>query len=251
MCNWDEDPVTMAVEAARNCLSQSEYHRRSDTSADTRQSGNGMTDAIYFASTSAPFADRQHAGIVSTALSLGEDIASVDIGFSQRAGTSALIQALGSVAGGVYASALVVASDKRRTKAASPGELSYGDGAIALSVGRTNTLLDILAVESATVDFIDHFRAADQAFDYTWEERWIRDEGFAGIVPPVIERALKTAGLAADQIDHFVMPSSIGRAVSNIARKAGLKPESVRDNLQSSCGETGTAHPMMMLLHTL
>ncbi len=244
MCNWDEDSVTMAVEAARNCLKDGTKDSLSPHPARP-------FDAIYFASTSAPFADRQHAGIVSTALSLGEDIASVDIGFSQKAGTSALLQAIGSVAGGLYDSALVVASDKRRSKAASPGELAYGDGAVAVGVGREKVLLEILAVESATVDFIDHFRAADQSFDYTWEERWIRDEGLAGIVPPVIQRALVKADLNPTQIDHFVMPSSIGRAITAIARKAGLKPESVRDNLHQRCGETGTAHPLMMLLNTL
>ena len=41
ICNWDEDPVTMAVEAARDCLGS---NSREDVTA------------LYFASTSAPFA---------------------------------------------------------------------------------------------------------------------------------------------------------------------------------------------------
>ena len=40
MCNWDEDAVTMAVEAARACLATRDAH----------------PDGIYFATTSAPFA---------------------------------------------------------------------------------------------------------------------------------------------------------------------------------------------------
>lgn len=235
MCNWDEDAVTMAVEAARSCIAP----------------GSDGPDGVYFASTSAPFADRQNAGIIATALSLGEDVGSVDIMGSQRAGTTALMQAAASVAGGLHGQALVVASDKRRAKAASPGELAYGDGAAAVTLGGTNTLVEILAMHTATVDFIDHFRSASEAFDYTWEERWIRDEGLAKIVPPAISKALEKAKVTPSDIKHFIMPSTIGRAVAGIARTAGIDADAVHDNLHGVCGETGTAHPLVMLLHTL
>ena len=235
MANWDEDAVTMAVEAARACL----------------QDAAGEPGAIYFASTSAPFADRQNAGILSTALSLPEGIASLDIGASQKAGTSALLQAMGAVQGGLYESALVVAGEKRRTKAASAGELAYGDGAAALTLGHEGVLAEFVAAQSATVDFIDHFRSATEAYDYTWEERWIRDEGLAKIVPPCIERALAKAGLEAGDVDHFIMPSTIGRAVAGIARKLGVAPAAIADNLHAVMGESGAAHPLVMLLHVL
>jgi 3-hydroxy-3-methylglutaryl CoA synthase len=52
-CNWDEDSITMAVEAARDCLTG---HERS------RVRWLGM------ATTTAPFADRSNAGVVATAL---------------------------------------------------------------------------------------------------------------------------------------------------------------------------------------
>ncbi len=235
MCNWDEDAVTMAVEAARACLN-------GDASAP---------GAIYFASTSAPFADRQNAGIVSTALSLPEGIASLDIASSQKAGVSALLQGIGAVRGGLYESALVVASEKRRVQAGSPGELAYGDGAAALTVGQEGVLAEFVAAQSSTVDFIDHFRGATEAYDYTWEERWIRDEGLAKIAPPCIEQALAKAGLDAGAVDHFIMPSTIGRAVAGIARKVGITKGAVADNLHGVMGASGAAHPLVMLLHVL
>ncbi len=236
MCNWDEDAVTMAVEAGRACLNSLNA---------------AAPQAIYFASTSAPFADRQNAGIVSGALGLPEDLASVDVGSSQKAGTGALLQALGAVTGGLYDNALVVASDKRRARPASAGELAYGDAAAAVSIGRDGTLVDFLAAHSATMDFIDHFRAAGAEFDYTWEERWIRDEGLAKIVPPVLTKALAKAGVQPAEVKHFIMPSTIGRAVEGIARQVGIAADTVRDNLAATLGEAGTAHPLVMLLHTL
>ena len=235
MCNWDEDAVTMAVEAARACLN----------------SGAPEPQGIYFASTSAPFADRQNAGIVSTALSLPEQLASLDITSSQRAGASALLQAFGAVQGGLYDSALVVASEKRRVKAASAGELAYGDGAAALTVGDEGVLAEFVAAQSATVDFVDHFRSAAEAYDYTWEERWIRDEGLAKIVPPCIDGALRKAGVAAGDVDHFILPSTIGRAVAGIAKQVGIAPQAIADNLHQVMGESGAAHPLVMLLHVL
>ena len=235
MCNWDEDAVTMAVEASRACL----------------HGAAAPPDAIYFASTSAPFADRQNAGIVSTALSLPESIASLDIASSQKAGAAALLQAVGAVRGGLHQSALVVASEKRRVQAGSPGELSYGDGAAALTVGHEGVLAEFVAAQSSTVDFIDHFRGATEVYDYTWEERWIRDEGLVKIVPPCIEQALAKAGLDGGGVDHFIMPSTIGRAVAGIARKVGIANGAVADNLHGLMGESGAAHPLIMLLHVL
>jgi 3-hydroxy-3-methylglutaryl CoA synthase len=235
MCNWDEDAVTMAVEAARNCLAGTD----------------ATPDAVVFASTSAPFSDRQNAGVVSTALSLGDDTASVDVGNSQRAGVSALIQGIAGVRSGLYRRALVVVSDQRRTKAASAGELAYGDGAAAVTIGDREPILEFLAAHSSTVDFVDHFRASGEEFDYGWEERWIRDEGLAKIVPPVVARALQKAGIEPAALDHLVMPSTIGRAVAGIARQVGVSDKAVRDNLDAVCGETGVAHPLVMLLHAL
>lgn len=236
-CNWDEDAVTMGVEAARDCLGE--------------QADDAAPAAVYFASTSFPFAERQNAGILATALGLEGDRMSLDVTGSQRAGTSALMQALAAVAGGLVDDALVVAADKRRSKASSAGEFAYGDGAAALRVGADDGILKYLAGHSATVDFVDHFRAANEAFEYTWEERWIRDEGLAKIVPPAIATALEKAGIAADQVDHFCMPSTIGRAVQGIARQAGIPDAAVRDNLHANLGECGCAHALVMLLHTL
>src|SRR5882757_6353476 len=94
MANWDEDAVTMAIEAARDAL---------PGGADPIQARRKV-DALYFASTTMPFADRQNAGIIASALTLSEEIHSVDITGSQRAGVSALIAAAEKVkAGGAKA----------------------------------------------------------------------------------------------------------------------------------------------------
>lgn len=235
MCNWDEDAVTMGVEAARDCLS----------------TGVSIPDAIYFVSTSLPFLDRQNAGILVEALTLGENMASLDVTASQKAGTSALMQALAAVKGETYRNIMVVASEHRKTKAASPQELAFGDGAAAVTVGHEQVLLEYLGGHSTTVDFVDHFRGEGQFYDYTWEERWIRDEGYAKIVPQAINEALARTNLTAAAITHFVLPSTIRRVVDSVARKTGISSEAICDNLSKTCGDAGVAHPLIMLLQAL
>lgn len=236
LANWDEDSVTMAVEAARDCLN--------GTSRDE-------IDGVYFASTTMPFADRQNSGILSAALTLSEDIPAADVTSSQRAGTTALITALNSAAGGAGKCQLVAAGDKRKARSASPQEFQFGDGAAALLISDGDGIAKFLGSHSLTIDFVDHFRGEEEEFDYGWEERWIRDEGLVKIVPRAVKGALEKAGVSGDQIDHFVFPCTFPRMPQTIAKQCGIDPEKVRDNLAAACGETGTAHALVMLVDAL
>jgi len=240
MANWDEDAITMAVEAARDALGPDD--------------DRSHIDACILATTTAPFTDRLNAGIVSAALTLPATSGASDVTGSQRAGLVALSTALATAAGVPKAAninVLVCASDRRRTRAASAGELDNGDAAAAFVIGATDTLADWVGGATSTADFVDHFRGADEEFDYAWEERWIRDEGFAKLVPPTIARALKCAKVEPGAVDVFILPSTFKGVSDAIAKKLGVKPEAVRDNLSANVGEAGCAHALVMLAHAL
>lgn len=231
IANWDEDTVTMAVEAARNCL-----HGQ-----DRAELG-----ALWLASTSLPFRDRQNAGIVGDALSLKSEAMTLDVASSQRAGTSALMAALKG-----DAPALVVAAERRAAKAGSPQEMTYGDGAAALLVGKGDVVARLIGSQTEAVDFVDHYRGEDGEFDYAWEERWVRDEGHMKIAPRAIKALLDATGVDAASIARFCYPAA-GRGISaKVAQAAGLPDASVADNLQGGIGETGAAHPLLMLAQAL
>ncbi|HEX3498320.1 MAG TPA: OB-fold domain-containing protein [Stellaceae bacterium] len=234
MCNWDEDAVTMAVEAARDCLGARERE--------------GFA-ALVFASTSAPFDDRQNAGIVAQALRLAGTIATMDVAASQRAGTSALIAAFDTAAS--RGPVLFVAAEKRAAPAGGVQELQMGDGAAALILQSGDGIARLLGRNSASVDFVDHYRGHGSEFDYAWEERWIRDEGYLKIVPPVIASLLAETGTAAGAITHFCLPCTLPRVAQTIAKQLGVAEGAVRDNLAAGCGDTGTAHAIVMLVHAL
>jgi 3-hydroxy-3-methylglutaryl CoA synthase len=233
MANWDEDALTMAVEACRPLLGKT-------ATADLR--------GVVLASTSLPFSDRLNAGVVRSALALPATLHASDAGGSVRAGSTELLRAL--EAGGDQ-STLVVASEHRRAKPASSAELLFGDGAAAVVVGRGKPVAVLRGAASECHDFVDHFRESGRESDYAWEERWVRDEGFAKIVPPVVRSALATAGCAAADIDHFVMPAALPRVNQAIAKGLGIRAQAVADALFEACGDTGSAHPLMMLAKVL
>jgi len=235
MCNWDEDALTMAVEASRDCLDQS---RPDDIKA------------IYLASTTLPFTDRQNSGILGTALNLGQNMMTMDITSSQRAGTSGLINAL-NVAKGMGGCALFAAGEHRRSQTANNNELMYGDGGAALLLGNDDVVAEYIGAGQVAVDFVDHYRGQNADFDYNWEERWIRDEGFMKIVPDAVQAALDNTGITADEIDHFVMPGTIRNIAAMVGKRCGIKAEAARDNLHGVMGEAGTAHSLIMLVDCL
>jgi len=228
-CSWDEDSITMGVEATRACLTPG-----------AKQS----IGSLVFASTTAPFADLQNASVIVNASGLSANTATLDTAGSLRVGVSALIRALRSPDG---SDAVIVAADNRRAKPGSSQEMQYGSGAAALRVGSGETIARFLGSASSASQFADHFRAQGEKYDYYWEERWVRDEGYLKIIPEAVARLFKEKGIGADSLDHFCMPATISGAAAAVAQRLKIRPEAVVDNLAPKCGDTGAAHPLIML----
>jgi len=237
MANWDEDALTMAVEAGRACLPAV------DPAKD-----RAFVDAIYFASTSMPFADRQNAGIAAGALQLGRDIPSTDVAASQRSALSALLAALDAVASGRAKAPIVLTGEKRKARAASSDEMRFGDAGAALLLGREKVIARFVGGHSVTLDFVDHFRGEAEEFDYGWEERWIRDEGYTKIMPAAVKALLEKTKTPAGDIAHFILPCPFAKLDQTIAQQCGIDPTKVRDNFAQTVGDSGAAHALLMLV---
>ena len=228
MCNHDEDSLTMAVAAARDCLIGKD---------------RDAVDAAYLCSTTLPFADRQNAGILATALNLRDDIATADFTSALKAGTTWLLAALDGVKAGSRGSVLVTATDKRETRPAYFYEMWFGDGAASLLVGDRDVIAEFVGSHSVSYDFVDHYRAAGRRFDYMWEERWLREEGYGKIIPEAVNGLLKKLNLSMKDVDRLVFPCFFKAEHRALAGKLGAGPEKVIDNMHEVCGETGAAHP--------
>ena len=236
MCNHDEDALTMAVAAARDCLSGTDKK---------------LIDGSYLCSTTLPFADRQNAGILKTALNLGDTMITADFTSSLRAGTTGLITALDVVKGGSRTNILVTASDKRETKPAYFYEMWFGDGAAALLVGDRDVIAEFRGSYTVSYDFVDHYRGAGKAYDYMWEERWLREEGYSKFIPEAVDGLFKKIGITMNDVQKVVFPCLFKAEHKAIAKKLGATPEKVIDTMHEVCGETGAAHPLLMLVAAL
>ncbi len=234
MGSWDEDANTLSVEAARACLANRD---------------RGQVNSLYIGSTSFPFLDRQNSALVGEALGLGGDLQTFDLAGSLKAGTAGLLSAFKAAAQGEQG--LVVGADKRRTRAASAAEMHYGDGAAALLVGEGDVVAELVDTYSLSSDFVDHFRTGESEFDYHWEARWVRDEGVMKLVPQAVDALFGKSGIEAGEIAHFCCPVGSGREQSALARKLGISGDALVDNLESNCGNTGAAHPLLLLVGAL
>ncbi len=237
MANWDEDSLTMAVEASKNCV---------------RGMDKSKIDLAYLASVNFPFQDRQNAGIMSTALNLKDSVESADFTGSMRAGGSAVLAGMNAVKSGEYNNVLIAASDRRITKMGYLHELWAGDGAAAITLGSENVIAEFKGSYTVTDDFVDHYRGLSEKFDYNWEERWIKDEGYGKIIPKAVSGLMEKTGVKGEDVARFTTPCVFGtRAVSGIAAKLGISADKVMDNMHNVCGDTGTAHSLVMLISAI
>ncbi len=234
-CDWDEDTLTMAVEAGRACLSGH------DTTA---------VAALELASTSLPFADRSNAGVVREALDLSPAAGVEDKTGSLRAASAALARALAAPA--ANGNTLLVGSDCVDAKPASTQEMSFGHGACAVLVGEGEPIATLAGAASLHQDFVDHYRASGERFEYALEPRWARDAGYREQVVATVGEALEDAGLQGEDVSALAIsaPGSLAGAVSkSLARTMGISPAESR--LESEVGFCGAAQPLLALVEAL
>jgi 3-hydroxy-3-methylglutaryl CoA synthase len=227
-CNWDEDPITMAVEAVRDCVPPNQ---------------RGAISRLVLASTNLPFADLSNAGIVSAALDLDQDVAVLDAAGSVKAGISALAEALSARVPG----SVVVASDAPLGKPASVQEMRYGSAAVALRLGQTDVVAAYIGSICRTVPFVDRFRIHHRTYDYHWEERWVRDEGYAGFAAQALHDLLSAHAIDAGAVKFLLADAVVAGAEAALAKAARLSATKLVTETRARCGHSGAAAPFLQL----
>lgn len=227
-CDWDEDALTMAVDAVRGMTAPRDLK---------------SFDRLVLASTSLPFAEPSNAGMAAAALDMPAGVGVLDATGSTRAGTSALLHALRSAAG----STLVVASEDRKAKPASVQEMRYGSAAVALGLGTGDVVARFLGGLSVTRPIVDRFRLTGREHDYTWEERWVREEGFLTIMADAMAQLMEQKGIDAERVRFLLVTSLIANVGKALAKQLGLGNVQFVEEAQQSCGHAGAAAPFLQL----
>jgi hydroxymethylglutaryl-CoA synthase len=235
VAGYDEDTVTMAVAAAQDCMGRS----------DTKVRG------LYFASTTAPYKEKQSAAIVASAMDLDKMCVTADFSNSLRAGTTALKSALDAVKSGSADQVLVTASDCRIGAPKGRFEQLLGDGAAALAIGSSEVIADIEGCYSIFNEFTDVWRTNGDSFPRSGEGRFIEDVGYFPIMGEAFSKLMKTYSLSPGDFSKIVFSASDPRQHAYLAKKLGFEASQVQDPLFPVIGNTGTAGALIMLINAL
>ena len=236
VANQDEDSLTMAAEASIDCL---------------KGFDRSKVDALYFASTTMPYAERQNSGIISMALNLRDDLRSADFSGALKSGTSALLSALEGVGSKSLRQAVVCAADCRLGKMGSPQEMIFGDGGASFLVGEEGAIAEFKGSYSLTADFVDHYRGSKTTFDRQWEDRWIRDLGFDEFIPRAVQGLAKKCNVQIGDFSKIIFQCLYDSERRNLAKILNLDPAKVQDPQHNTIGETGTGQSLIMLARAL
>jgi uncharacterized OB-fold protein len=146
---------------------------------------------------------------------------------------------------------MVCASDHRPTRAASAQEQLYGDGAVALLVGSDGVIATLEGSYSVSYDFLGYWKADMDEFEHSWEDRWVREEGYAKFIPEAISGLLKKYNLNIKDFAKIAYSCPFVRDHAAIGKRLGADPSQIQDNLFTAVGDSGTAYPLMMLVAAL
>ncbi|MDD5037896.1 MAG: 3-oxoacyl-[acyl-carrier-protein] synthase III C-terminal domain-containing protein [Dehalococcoidales bacterium] len=236
IANYDEDPVSMSVAAGMDCL---------------KGINPKTVDALFLATTSAPYKERQSATIAGNALDLRSDVRNADFSNSLRAGTNALLAAFDAAGAGSAKSVLVTASDVRLGAPSGANEQMFGNGAAALLVGNGKTAVEFEGSYSVSEDMGDAWRSHEDIFVKNWEDRFVRDELLSRIPRAAVAAFLKKLNLAPKDFAKVCMYGTNARVSAGLIAAMGFKPEQIEDPLLETVGNTGAAMPLMILVAAL
>jgi hydroxymethylglutaryl-CoA synthase len=236
----DEDAVTMAVESSANALKRAEI---------VASALNG----IFFATTSSPYSEKLSSSTIVASLDGPSEIFLADIGFSTKAGTTAVMSCLDFVASGRADLGLAVASDVPRAMPTNPLEHGFGAGSASFVIGKNNAIATVEGTHSSSLEIIgERYRRNGHGY--------VRDSGISGYTEQAFNQAvsisvtglLKKLGVKAEEFAHVIFQQSDGRIPYDIGRKLGFRDSQISHSMTvTKIGDAGCASALIGLCAVL
>jgi 3-hydroxy-3-methylglutaryl CoA synthase len=235
VANHDEDSLTLAVNAATALGADAEG-----------------VDAVFFATTTSPWSEKQGAATIATVLDLPPATRTLDFGDTLRAGTSALLAALDAVAAGSARRVLVAAGECRLGEPESAGEQSFGDAGAAVVIGADAGRAEVVASHTVTDEFLGTWRTREQDFPRGFPGAFEAKYGYARLLGEALKGVLAKAKVGAQDVAAVVLPTPTPRAPAAVAKALGLDAKrQLQDGFWTTVGDTGAAQPLVMLAAAL
>jgi hydroxymethylglutaryl-CoA synthase len=208
----DEDTATISIEAARNALARA---------------GIAPTDlrAVWVGSESHPYAVKPTSTIVAEALGAAPMVQAGDWEFACKAGTEAIIAAVGLVGSEMADYAMGIGADTAQGRPGDALEYTAGAGGAAIIVGPAHGALarfeGSLSYVTDTPDFWRRPRAEypSHGMRFTGEPAYFHHVVTAG------EMLLEAMGRTPDAYRYVVLHQPNVKFPSRAAKQLGFKPE--------------------------
>lgn len=235
---FDEDSNTFAVDAAKQAFK--------------RKFVKDSVDTLYYGTCTNPYDSRPSSTMVAEALGLDYFTKVMDIQFSTKSGSTALISGMGMVASDLSKNTLVIGADTINRHTA-PGDLlePYASaGACALILGKDDIIASIDGVESHSYDLSDGFRLEG--------ERYIRSGMLLGSAKNEVglythtvaaaNKLMEKLGTCPTDYTYGVFQQNTPSTAYGIGKQLGFVKEQVEPSIYASLiGDTGSASSLIGL----
>jgi hydroxymethylglutaryl-CoA synthase len=237
VANFDEDSLTMGVEAALRALGP-------DPSAR-----DGI-DAVLFATTTPVFTEKQHAAVVAAALRIPADQC-VDLTGSLRSGLDAVRLACGLIRGGTARHVLVIAADRRDLQPGGPHERLSGDAGAAVVVGTGPSIVSLIGQATFSDPAAGIWRSPEDRWSRVADDRFVTTELLTPWLAAAAGRACTMAGFGAEDLHAAAFAAPLARVEASVSSRLGLTVPSPSGGIDRDIGYTGVAHPFLQLALSL
>jgi len=214
----DEDVVTMSIEAARNAL------LRAKIRADQLR-------AVWVGSESHPYAVKPTSTIVAEAIGAVPNTQAADWEFACKAGTEAMVAAMGMVGSGMADYALAIGMDTAQGRPGDPLEYTAAAGGAAFILGKADESVAVIeASYSFVTDTPDFFRRADQKYPehghrFTGEPAYFKHVTAAG------QAMMEAMNSSPEDYQYVVFHQPNAKFPQTVGKSLGFTPEQIKTGL--------------------
>jgi hydroxymethylglutaryl-CoA synthase len=214
----DEDVATMSIEAARNAMVRAQI-----SPSEVR--------AVWVGSESHPYAVKPTSTIVAEAIGAVPNTQAADWEFACKAGTEAMVAAMGLVGSGMADYAMAIGMDTAQGRPGDPLEYTAAAGGAAFVIGKAeDSLATIEASYSFVTDTPDFFRRANQIYPehghrFTGEPAYFKHITSAG------QAMLEATGTKPEDYAHVVFHQPNAKFPQSVGKMLGFTPEQIKTGL--------------------
>lgn len=216
----DEDTITMSIEAARNAL---------------KRSGIDPTNirAVWIGSESHPYAVKPSSTIVAEAIGCSPHIQAGDWEFACKAGTEAMVAAIGFVGSGMAKYALAIGMDTAQGRPGDALEYTAAAGGAAFIFGQAEEALAVInSTFSYVTDTPDFWRRPNQVYP-EHGQRFTGDPAYFKHITEAANHLMKASNTSPTDYKYAVFHQPNSKFPQRAASLLGFSKDQIKTGLLS------------------